>query len=138
LPRCNASAKSMSTPFSATIRIDASNRESMKKFDICMIGAGRIVKSAIIRELTIRGFSVVDLEKHDGPARETSGLNSSVVHSGFHESPRTLKAQLALASNRLLTEYASARSVRLMRTGMLIAIPRGAIRHGLWRETSAL
>ena len=71
----------------------------MKHFDVCVIGAGGVVGSAIIRCLAERRLSIIGLEKHDGAAQETSGLNSRVIHSGFHETPGTLKSQLALAGS---------------------------------------
>ena len=110
----------------------------MKPFDVCVIGAGGVVGSAILRALASTGLSVLGLERHDGPARETSGLNSRVVHSGFHEIPGTLKSELALAGSRMLISYAEEKGVPLLRSGMLIAVPRGAIQHGLWREAGAL
>src|SRR5205085_724717 len=63
---------------------------------------------------------------------------SRVVHSGFHEIPGTLKARLAREGSELMIRYAEERGIRFMRTGMLIAIPHGAIRGGLWREAGAL
>ena len=110
----------------------------MKVFDVCVIGAGGVVGSAIIREVVERGYSVIGVETHDGPAQETSGLNSRVVHSGFHERPGTLKASLALTGSRLLIQYASEKSVPLLRCGMLIAVPRSAIRDGLWKEIGSV
>ena len=110
----------------------------MKVFDVCVIGAGGVVGSAIIREVVERGYSVIGVETHDGPAQETSGLNSRVVHSGFHEKPGTLKASLALTGSRLLIQYASEKGVPLLRCGMLIAVPRSAIRDGLWKEIGSV
>src|SRR5206468_7631765 len=65
-------------------------------------------------------------------------FNSRVIHSGFHEIPGTLKAQLAREGSRLIIRYAEERGVKLLRTGMLIAIPHGSIRAGLWREAGVL
>ena len=110
----------------------------MKAFDVCVIGAGGVVGSAIIRDVAERGLSVIGVEAHNGPAQETSGLNSRVVHSGFHEKPGTLKARLALTGSRLLIQYASDKSVPLLRCGMLIAVPRSAIREGLWKELGSV
>jgi glycerol-3-phosphate dehydrogenase len=112
--------------------------DAMTSFDVCVIGAGGVVGSAIIREVANRGYSVIGVEAHNGPAQETSGLNSRVVHSGFHEKPGTLKARLALAGSRLLIQYASDKGVPLLRCGMLIAVPRSAIREGLWKEIGSV
>ncbi len=107
-------------------------------FDVCIIGAGGIVGCAIVRELAQQGFSVAGIEKHETACQETSGLNSRVVHSGFHEIFGTLKSALACEGSGLLIRYAEERSIRLLRTGMLIAIPHGSIRAGLWKEADAL
>lgn len=107
-------------------------------FDVCIIGAGGIVGCAIARELAQRGLSVAAIEKHDTACQETSGLNSRVLHSGFHEVPGTLKAELAREGSRLIIRYAEQHGIKLLKTGMLIAAPHGSIRAGLWREAGAL
>ena len=107
-------------------------------FDVCVIGAGGIVGCAIVRELALQGVSVAGIEKHPGACGETSGLSSRVVHSGFHEAPGTLKAELARVGSRLIIQYAEEHGIALLHSGMLIAIPHGGIRAGLWREADAL
>ena len=106
--------------------------------DVCIIGAGGIVGCSIARELALKGLSVVALEKHDAACQETSGLNSRVIHSGFHEKPGTLKASLAREGSRLIIRYAEERGIPLLKTGMLIAVPYGAMSSGLWREAKSL
>jgi glycerol-3-phosphate dehydrogenase len=106
--------------------------------DVCIIGAGGIVGCAIARELALHGLSLVGIEKHSAVCQETSGSNSRVIHSGFHESPGTLKATLAREGSRLITSYAEEHGIDVLRSGMLIAIPHGGIRAGLWREADAL
>src|SRR5262245_26828318 len=99
-------------------------------FDACIIGAGGVVGAAIARELAQQGLSVAALEKHRIACQETSGLNSRVIHSGFHEAPKSLKAKLAFEGSRLIHQYAEERGIKLLNTGMLIAIPHGSIRQG--------
>jgi glycerol-3-phosphate dehydrogenase len=106
-------------------------------FDACIIGAG-IVGCAIARELALRGMAVAVVERHNEACKETSGLNSRVIHSGFHEAQGTLKAKLAFEGSRQIIEYAEKRGIHFVRTGMLIAIPHGSVRSGLWREGAAL
>jgi len=106
-------------------------------FDAGIVGAG-IVGCAIAREVAARGLSVVVIEKNPEPCRETSALNSRVIHSGFHEIPGTLKARLAAEGSRQIIQYAETHGVPLLPTGMLIAIPHGGIQAGLWRDTRAL
>jgi glycerol-3-phosphate dehydrogenase len=107
-------------------------------YDVCIIGAGGIVGCAIARELALKGLSVVALEKHHAACQETSGLNSRVIHSGFHEKPGTLKASLAREGSALIKHYAQEHGIELLNTGMLIAVPHGAVSSGLWRETTSL
>lgn len=107
-------------------------------FDVCVIGAGGVVGAAIVRELAQRGLSVAALEKHAGICRETSGLNSRVIHSGFHEHPGTLKARLAREGSRMILQYVRERGIPVLNTGMLIAIPRGGIGLGLLKDAGSL
>jgi L-2-hydroxyglutarate oxidase LhgO len=107
-------------------------------FDACVIGGGGIVGAAITRELALRGLKTIALEKHESPCQETSGRNSRVIHSGFHEVAGSLKAELAREGSRLMIEYAKNHSIRLLETGMFIAVPHGSIRAGLWKEANAL
>jgi glycerol-3-phosphate dehydrogenase len=107
-------------------------------FDACIIGGGGVVGAAIARELAQGGLSVVALEKHDRSCKETSGLNSRVIHSGFHEAPGSLKSELAREGSRLVIRYAEEHGIPMLDTGMLIAVPSGSIRAGLWKETTAL
>jgi glycerol-3-phosphate dehydrogenase len=106
-------------------------------FDICIIGAG-VIGCAIARELTGRGLSLVVVERRDRPCRETSGLNSRVIHSGFHEAPGSLKAALALEGSKRVIQYAETHNVPFSRIGMLIALPPGSISGGIWREADGL
>jgi glycerol-3-phosphate dehydrogenase len=110
----------------------------MEVYDVCIVGIGGVVGQAIARELALKHRSVAGLEKHSSAAQETSGRNSRVIHSGFHEIPGTLKAHLAREGSKLIVEYAKARQVKLLNTGMLIAVPFGALRDGLWKEGLAL
>ena len=71
-------------------------------FDVCVIGAGGVVGCAIAREAALRGLSVAAVEKHTGFCKETSGLNSRVIHSGFHETAGSLKAELSSQGSALI------------------------------------
>jgi glycerol-3-phosphate dehydrogenase len=70
--------------------------------------------------------------------KETSGLNSRVIHSGFHEAPGSLKSELAREGSALVIRYAEERGIKLLKTGMLIAAPSGSIGDGLWKEADKL
>jgi glycerol-3-phosphate dehydrogenase len=107
-------------------------------FHACIVGGGGVVGASIARELAQRGLSVVAIEKNEKPCQETSGRNSRVIHSGFHETPGALKSQLAREGSALMIRYAEERGIPLLSTGMLIAIPYGGIRAGLWKEARSL
>jgi L-2-hydroxyglutarate oxidase LhgO len=113
----------------------------MNTYDVCIVGAG-VVGCAIARELGRRRSNpplrIVVLERRAGVGEETSGRNSGVLHSGIHEHPRSLKAQLAREGSVLAVSYALQQNVPLLRTGMVIAISQEDIRRGLWREMSML
>ena len=83
-------------------------------FDVCVVGAGGIVGCAITRELAMQGLSTAGIEKHDGTCRETSGRNSRVIHSGFHEAAGTLKAELAREGSALIARYAEQHHIDLL------------------------
>lgn len=97
-----------------------------------------MVGCAIARELALRGLSVVTIETHDTACQETSARNSRVIHSGFHEVPGTLKAKLAFEGSKEMSRYAEQRGIPILRTGMLIAVPHGSLRAGLWQDAGAL
>ena len=61
-----------------------------------------------------------------------------MIHSGFHEKPGTLKASLAREGSALIARYAQERGIPLLNTGMLIAVPHGAIQSGLWKDLGSL
>jgi len=113
----------------------------MNTYDVCVVGAG-VVGCAIARELMRRRgemrLSVVVIEQHDRVAKETSGRNSGVLHSGIHEQPCSLKGQLAREGSALAVSYALEHGIPLLRTGMIIAISWEDVRRGLWREVSTL
>jgi glycerol-3-phosphate dehydrogenase len=113
----------------------------MKTCDVCIVGAG-VVGCAIARELASRrwprSFRIIVVERNAGPGEETSGRNSGVLHSGIHEHPGSLKAQLAREGSALAMAYAEQRNIPLLRSGMVIAISAQDIRRGLWREASML
>ena len=113
----------------------------METYDVCIVGAG-VVGCAIARELGHRCWDrplrIIVLEQREGVGEETSARNSGVLHSGIHEHPRSLKAQLAREGSTLAVSYALQHGIPLLRTGMVIAISWEDVRRGLWRELSML
>ena len=85
------------------------------KEDIAIAGAGA-VGCAIARELSIRypNKKIVVLEKLSGAGLETSQFNSGVLHTGLHQQPGSLKAQLSFKYNSVIgTILASAQQKKI-------------------------
>ena len=71
---------------------------------------------------------MVVIERHDGPARESSSHNSQVVHAGLFYAAGSLKHRLCLEGNRLLYEWCGAHHVTVRRSGKLIvAVDEGEV-----------
>ena len=91
----------------------------MPGVDVVVIGAG-VVGLACAASLARRGRSVVVVERHEGPGRETSSRNSGVIHAGIHYPPGSLKAQTCLEGLRLLYARCEREGIPHRRTGKLV------------------
>ena len=113
----------------------------MQKADIGIIGAG-IIGTAISRYLALNlkdESSIIVLEKHFSACMETSRFNSGVTHSGFHQEPGSLKAQLAFRGNQLMKSYIEASLPdKILNCGMLIAISRQERLKSIFEDLSSL
>ena len=109
------------------------------KIDIAIAGAGA-VGCAIARELSIRypNKKIVVLEKLSGAGLETSQFNSGVLHTGLHQQPDSLKAQLSFRGNQLAVKYCEEIRMSILHTGMLALVSLEAIRSGLYKEVGSL
>lgn len=87
--------------------------------EVVVIGAG-VVGLAVAERLS-RDRSVLVIERHEGPARETSSHNSGVVHASIYYPTGSLKHRLCWEGNAALYEWCEARGVAVRRTGKLIA-----------------
>ncbi|WP_342269339.1 type 2 glycerol-3-phosphate oxidase [Spiroplasma endosymbiont of Aspidapion aeneum] len=65
----------------------------MKKYDVCIIGAG-IIGASIARELSKYNLSILHLEANNRVGMETTSGNSGLVHGGFDPTPHKLNAKL--------------------------------------------
>jgi L-2-hydroxyglutarate oxidase LhgO len=86
--------------------------------EVAIVGAG-VVGLAIAAELS-RTRRLAVIERHGGLGLETSSHNSGVIHAGIYYPTGSLKHTLCIEGNRLLYEWAAARSVRAHRIGKLI------------------
>jgi L-2-hydroxyglutarate oxidase LhgO len=87
--------------------------------DVAVIGAG-VVGLACAAAIARRGRSVVILERHAGPGRETSSRNSGVIHAGLYYPSGSLKSELCIRGRELLYARCRERGIPHRRTGKLI------------------
>lgn len=95
----------------------------MDEVDVLVIGAG-VIGLACASELAKAGRSVVVLERHGGPGRETSSRNSGVVHAGLYYPAGSLKATLCVEGRERLYAWCRSRGVNHLRTGKLVVATR--------------
>ena len=86
--------------------------------EVAVIGAGAI--GAAVAAALAPGRSVLVVERHEGPGRETSSHNSGVIHAGIYYPTGSLKHRACIEGNRLLYEWCEARGVAHRRCGKLI------------------
>ncbi len=77
----------------------------MERVNVLIIGAG-VVGLAIAKTLSQKYSNVVIVDKENSFGRHTSSRNSEVMHSGIYYPHGSLKAELCVRGNDLLTCYA--------------------------------
>ena len=87
--------------------------------DVVVVGAG-VLGLASAAALAGAGHSVLVLERHPGPGRETSSRNSEVIHAGIYYPPGSLKARLCVRGNRLLYRFCVDNGIAFKRLGKVI------------------
>ena len=87
--------------------------------EVTVVGAG-VLGLASAAALSGAGHSVLLLERHEGPGRETSSRNSEVIHAGIYYPPGSLKARLCVRGNRLLYRFCEDNGVAHKRLGKVI------------------
>lgn len=95
-----------------------------------VIGGG-ILGLATANELVGRGYRVTVLEKEGRWAAHQSGHNSNVVHAGLYYKPGSFKAQMSVAGNRSIVEFARANGVAHEVCGKLVVATSAAELPGL-------
>lgn len=87
--------------------------------DIAIVGAG-VVGLACAAELSRLGHEVVVIERHDGPARETTSRNSGVIHAGIYYPTGSLKAATCVEGRERLYRRCERDAVPHRKTGKMI------------------
>jgi glycerol-3-phosphate dehydrogenase len=113
----------------------------LDKTDIGIIGAG-VIGCAIARDISRKfpGKTIKVIERHSDVCMETSRFNSGVNHSGFHQKPGSLKAELALRGSRLMEDYVTKNlpEESHLKCGMLIAISKNDLVNNLVHDIPSL
>ncbi|WP_339022817.1 type 2 glycerol-3-phosphate oxidase [Spiroplasma endosymbiont of Crioceris asparagi] len=76
----------------------------MKKYDVCIIGAG-IIGASISRELSKYNLNILHLEANAKVGIETSQGNSGLVHGGFDPTPGKLNAKLNVLGKKRYEDW---------------------------------
>jgi len=84
-------------------RHDASNDGKGSSYDVVVIGAG-CVGGAIARELSKYKISVLVLEAADDVSQGATKGNSGIVHSGYDDTPGSLRAKYCWKGNQMFAE----------------------------------
>jgi L-2-hydroxyglutarate oxidase LhgO len=87
--------------------------------DAAVIGGG-VVGLASAAAIARAGRSVVVIERHPRPGKETSTHNSGVIHAGFYYPTNSLKAQLCLEGAARLYASCKTHNVPVDRCGKLV------------------
>ncbi|MFB9687095.1 L-2-hydroxyglutarate oxidase [Amycolatopsis plumensis] len=91
--------------------------------NVVVVGGG-IVGLAVAWELTRRGLDVTVLEREARWAAHQTGHNSNVVHAGLYYKPGSFKAQMSVAGNRSIVDFARQYGVPVEVCGKLVVATR--------------
>ncbi|ASZ09384.1 FAD-dependent oxidoreductase [Mesoplasma chauliocola] len=91
----------------------------MKKYDICIIGAG-LIGSSIARELAKYNKKIVVLESNLKVGMETTTGNSGLVHGGFDPTPGKLNAKLNVLGKKRYEDWIKEMEFPYLRIDSLI------------------
>lgn len=95
------------------------NTESTPDYDVVVIGAG-VIGSAIARDLAGQQLRVALIESRSDVGDGTSKANTAILHTGYDASPGTLESRLVHDGYHLLSEYATATGIPVLKTGALL------------------
>lgn len=88
-------------------------------YDVAVIGAG-VTGCAIARELSRYKAKLCVLERDEDVCTGTSKANSAIVHGGFDAENGTLKAEMNVRGNAMMTKVAEELDVPFKRNGALV------------------
>jgi len=91
----------------------------MKKYDVCIIGAG-ITGSMIARELAKTNLSVAVIESAHDVAMGATKANSAIVHAGYDAENGTLKARFNVEGSKMFPSVCKELGVKYKNIGALV------------------
>lgn len=89
--------------------------------DVVVIGAG-ITGCGVARELSKYQLKIIVVEKEDDVANGATKANNGDIHSGYLETPGTLKAKLNVKGNAMYDNWAQELHFDFIRRGNLLVI----------------
>src|SRR5262245_43134553 len=87
--------------------------------EILIVGAG-VVGLACAARLAADGRSVVVIERHSAPGRETSSRNSEVIHAGLYYPAGSLKALCCVKGRNALYERCRTHAIPHRKIGKFV------------------
>jgi len=91
----------------------------MEEVNILVIGAG-VIGLSVAQKLSKNFEDIVVVETEKSFGRHTSSRNSEVLHSGIYYPQNSLKAELCVAGNKLLYEFAEINKIPFQKCGKLV------------------
>ena len=93
----------------------------MKKYDFIIIGSGIIgLTTACALKERKPDASLLVLDKEPAEARDASGRNSGVLHSGFYYTADSLKAKFTVEGSKAMKAYVKAKGLAINECGKLV------------------
>ena len=89
------------------------------KYDAVIIGAG-VTGCAAARELSRYELKILVIDRESDVCEGTSKANSAIIHAGFDAEPGTLKAQLNVKGNAMMTALAGELDIPFRRVGAMV------------------
>ena len=98
---------------------DKTERETMEKYDVIIIGAG-VSGCATARELSKYRLKTLVVDRNQDIGEGTSKANSGIVHAGYDAKTGTLKAKLNVEGSRMMPELAKKLGIPFARNGSMV------------------
>jgi len=95
-------------------------KTGLSRYDVCIIGAG-VSGANIARRLSAYDLDVVLVDKEADVSFGTSKANSGIVHGGFHESKKYLKARLEIQGAMMFDRLQQELDFPFRRCGIVVA-----------------